>query len=1537
MNNTQSLFGGNKFGTTSSTNLFANTATGLGGFSTVSNVVGTTIKFNPLLSSDVMIKNGSNQSISTRHQCITCMKEYENKSLEELRYEDYQANRKGTASTMFGSPPASQQTSSLFAPSPSTVSFNTPNTGSSLFNTSKPAFGATTTTATTSIFNSTFNKSFNTNAFGSTAQQPTTQTSSLFGSNTANTGGFGQQQPSSNLFNLTSQNNPTQAKSSFFSTPTTQTNSLFGNTPAATTLGVNKPVFGSSAFGMPASSGTSFSFGTSTQPATTSTSLFGNTQGTSLFNTSTANTQPKSMFNFPSQTTGLGTQNTLNANTGTSSLFGTSTGLGTGTLGGGASLFGNMGTTGTGSLFGNTSSTTNLLGSNTTNATGMLSLQQISSPSNTQNNDLLMNRLQSLPYGSSSLFQAKISASPNSTTSLKFTTDPKVLNKYKVTFSNSLNGSANQVQRMANSSIKNTSLLFDGLDDDHPDDKKTALNIFVPRKNIKKLTIKPKENLSASASPLNDETSLQINSSANVNANIRQQSVPSLKLQLISSAKKLNETIVNADNTVLEYFRPQPPKAYASTPAASGPVGAGGSSSSPAAIQIQSPGQSVILDKSGNSAGKQAAHQHIAINSPETSVNVSLNDSQSYSILGHDSGDCPSPAVNATYVIPRCKVILTRTEYFTIPPLDQLDVEDGTCVVESFTVGRQGYGSIFWEGPLDIYGLNLDEIVHIRRKEVIVYPDDENKTEEGFGLNRPAQITLHKVWPVDKTTHELIKDPQRLQKMNYSEKIENATIKFGGIFKEYRPDTGSWVFKVKHFSKYGLVEEEEDEENMQTENNQNLPPKYGSFRAHPSLATDPKQLAMSREQQAYFENLNAPRMPDGYQPERGFEWDHLSAPYQHGLFNRPSLPADNGNLYLNLDEDETTNTEDVDDEEEDEMLDSQFEYPDEIPVANTYNHMLRNVLFENEDKLNIDLDYEKSAKKTKMLLRSDIIADHDDYFERQAAAASFSFVQPQYTQKSEIILRADEYPCQNKIYYDISSIKCSRVPKARFANGLNNLILIDGHNVNICKLQLIPDLNTGSLNERFNLQMTMNSELCVTNDKAPYVQVKPTIENKYNIDRLEKLCKALYGSLEFSSEHEYKQERVNRIIDWLSEQNRKPSRPAALYDRVIYYLASNDIKQAVDDLITANHPKLALLLASGSNFATKNNVCQQLLEWKTLQGDAYIPEDLLKVYVLLSGETRYRLSNNHQIDVLENLTWTQQLALLLLYSVDCELANCIRHMTCQTNDVEYHLIAGNDPLVAMSSAENDLEAWFLQQSLKSYGIIKPEVNANVQHGLLAAELMVQDIRWACFVASHMTHDLLREYLIKELLFNYVQQLTPSTEAWLKRCLSISPKYIASVKAVYAKSKFNPANYGLQLLLCEEWVEAHEVLVERIFPELVINEEHAKLRALIDRLKPHSEIIPNWYISGGHLFDIYCQCVSSETIDEELINQPFNFNMMKCTNNRQRLCQSEMARKINLIYHEFNQSNFLINTPVPSDYALKELRFNSRSILKKLCS
>ena len=77
-------------------------------------------KFQATTSTDTMMKAGQSQQISTRHQCITCMKEYENKSMEELRCEDYIAGRKGggamaASGSMFGqAAPATGTVGGLF-------------------------------------------------------------------------------------------------------------------------------------------------------------------------------------------------------------------------------------------------------------------------------------------------------------------------------------------------------------------------------------------------------------------------------------------------------------------------------------------------------------------------------------------------------------------------------------------------------------------------------------------------------------------------------------------------------------------------------------------------------------------------------------------------------------------------------------------------------------------------------------------------------------------------------------------------------------------------------------------------------------------------------------------------------------------------------------------------------------------------------------------------------------------------------------------------------------------------------------------------------------------------------------------------------------------------------------------------------------------------------------------------------------------------------------------------------------------------------
>lgn len=66
-------------------------------------ISGTIVKFNPVVGTDTIQNRGLTQTIRVLYWCINFMKEYEDKSLEELRFEDYKQGRKGPQTTGFSS------------------------------------------------------------------------------------------------------------------------------------------------------------------------------------------------------------------------------------------------------------------------------------------------------------------------------------------------------------------------------------------------------------------------------------------------------------------------------------------------------------------------------------------------------------------------------------------------------------------------------------------------------------------------------------------------------------------------------------------------------------------------------------------------------------------------------------------------------------------------------------------------------------------------------------------------------------------------------------------------------------------------------------------------------------------------------------------------------------------------------------------------------------------------------------------------------------------------------------------------------------------------------------------------------------------------------------------------------------------------------------------------------------------------------------------------------------------------------------------
>uniref|UniRef100_A0A672FWT7 Nuclear pore complex protein Nup98-Nup96 n=1 Tax=Salarias fasciatus TaxID=181472 RepID=A0A672FWT7_SALFA len=749
---------GGLFGSTNTTsNPFggSNSLFGGSGFSAAQQP-GTTVKFNPPTGSDTMVKAGVTTSINTKHQCITAMKEYENKSLEELRLEDYQAGRKGPTN------PMAAGTGSLF--------------------------GTATSSTTTGLF-------------GSSAPN----TSFSFGGNKTPAGGFGTatgglfgqpaQQPAGSLFKPFSQTTTTQTTGFSFGNTNTmgQTNTssmgLFGNTAASQPGGLFGATQTSTASGFGAASGlfgptnagfgnmgTLFGnktagFGTTTTSAPsfgTGTGLFGNKPALTLGtgnNTSTfgfgANPAAGSLFGNKSTTGGLGT--------GLGTSFGTA-------VGPGQTLFGNnqnkLGTTlGTMGTFGATGF------SGGTSTLGFGAPQQpvaLADPSAAAAQQAMLqqqlNVLAYSPYGDSPLFRNPLSdpkkkeerLKPTNPTAQKALTTPS---HYKLT-----PRPATRVRPKAlNSSGSSKSQLFDGLDDDEPSLTNGA---FVPRKSIKKLVLK---NLNSS----------QYNSSLKDGDELSSPpEYPHNGHRSASTDRPLVRLNPHPDDD------PEVTNFYVNPIAKPIPQGRG------------QPGlQDTISDLNMHKSsriGLELSGDDVSASVGEESLQEEREDEEE-----EEQTVCVSG------------IVLSRVGYYTIPSMEDLAEmvdEQGECVVENFTVGRKGYGSVFFPGAVNVTGLNLDDIVHFRRKEVIVYPDDKNKPPEGEGLNRRAEVTLDGVWPNDKTSCTQIRSPERLADMNYEGRLERASRKQGARFLEYRPETGSWVFEVAHFSKYGLQDSDEDED-----------------------------------------------------------------------------------------------------------------------------------------------------------------------------------------------------------------------------------------------------------------------------------------------------------------------------------------------------------------------------------------------------------------------------------------------------------------------------------------------------------------------------------------------------------------------------------------------------------------------------------------------------------------------------------------------------------------------------------------------------
>lgn len=161
-----------------------------------------------------------------------------------------------------------------------------------------------------------------------------------------------------------------------------------------------------------------------------------------------------------------------------------------------------------------------------------------------------------------------------------------------------------------------------------------------------------------------------------------------------------------------------------------------------------------------------------------------------------------------------CKSQFSYQDCYTIPneealkrmPYSQLSS------IDDFIVGKRGVGQIKFLVPVNLTCIAYDDIlckiVIFKSSEIIVYPDEDTKPPVGQGLNLPAECQLERCWPINKSTREPILNMQDDRMKFHIERLKSIS---DTMFLDYLPESGTWIFKVEHFSSYKFQLESESE------------------------------------------------------------------------------------------------------------------------------------------------------------------------------------------------------------------------------------------------------------------------------------------------------------------------------------------------------------------------------------------------------------------------------------------------------------------------------------------------------------------------------------------------------------------------------------------------------------------------------------------------------------------------------------------------------------------------------------------------------
>jgi hypothetical protein len=230
-------------------------------------------------------------------------------------------------------------------------------------------------------------------------------------------------------------------------------------------------------------------------------------------------------------------------------------------------------------------------------------------------------------------------------------------------------------------------------------------------------------------------------------------------------------------------------------------------------VRDQNRRQEVVLDLTPSSKSKNSYSSHASLSTP-IALRASATGNQfkqPYGALSDSHNRDPSKnyssyldgmvdnrsGVDVDRSVPVIKC--TKPGVKTIPSIETIYEMSKSELesVKNFVVWKEDVGRVEFPGITNISGLDIDRIIEFKEKEIVMYPNDEDKPNVGEGLNKEAIITLFKSYPLDKETFRPSTDPTVLA--HYKKKLQKTCRdKWYCDFVSY--ENGNFTFKFNDFN-----------------------------------------------------------------------------------------------------------------------------------------------------------------------------------------------------------------------------------------------------------------------------------------------------------------------------------------------------------------------------------------------------------------------------------------------------------------------------------------------------------------------------------------------------------------------------------------------------------------------------------------------------------------------------------------------------------------------------------------------------------------